>query len=82
MVLFVSPTVLAVNDALLLAGSVDAILLVVDAESADRHEVRRAKEQLEPIGTPVIGAVLNQFDPKIHGRTNRPYIGYNLDSHR
>jgi capsular exopolysaccharide synthesis family protein len=81
LVLFDSPPVLAANDALLLAGIVDGILLVVDAGSADRNEVRRAKEQLEAIGTPLIGAVLNQFDPKIHGRVNQPYLGYNLDTH-
>lgn len=82
LVLVDSPPILAANDALLLAGIVDGILLVVDAASADRIEVRRAKEQLEPIGIPVIGAVLNQFDPKLHGRAHRPYSGYNLDNHR
>jgi protein-tyrosine kinase len=82
LVLFDSPPILAANDTLLLAGIVDGILLVVGAGNADRHEVRRAKEQLEPIGTPLIGAVLNQFDPKIHGRANQPYLGYNLDSRR
>jgi len=60
----------------MLAGIVDGVLLVVDAGSADRDEVRRAKEQLELVGAPVIGAVLNQFDPKIHGRPNHPYRGY------
>jgi capsular exopolysaccharide synthesis family protein len=79
-VLFDSPPILAANDALLLAGIVDGVLLVVGAGSADRYEVRRAKEQLEPIGTPVIGAVMNQFDPKLHGRSNQPYRGYYLDS--
>jgi capsular exopolysaccharide synthesis family protein len=82
LLLFDSPPILAANDALLLAGIVDGVLLVVDAESADRHDVRRAKEQLEPIATPLIGAVLNQFDPKIHGRANQPYSGYNADSYR
>ena len=81
LVLLDSPPILAANDALLLAGIVDGVLLVIGAGSADRHEVRRAKEQLEPIGTPLIGAVLNQFDPKIHGRSSQPYLGYNLDGH-
>jgi capsular exopolysaccharide synthesis family protein len=79
-VLLDSPPILAANDALLLAGIVDGVLLVVGAGSADREEVRRVKEQLEPIGTPVIGAVLNQFDPKIHGRPTQPYRGYYLGS--
>ena len=77
-----SPPILAVNDALLLGGIVDGVLLVVGAGSADRDEVRRVKEQLGPIGTPIIGAVLNQFDPKIHGRPNQPYRGYYLNERR
>ena len=77
-----SPPILAVNDAVFFGGMVDGILLVIGAGSADREEVRRAKEQLEPIGTPIIGAVLNQFDPKLHGRPNQPYRGYYLDALR
>jgi non-specific protein-tyrosine kinase len=79
-VLVDSPPILAANDALLLAGIVDGVLLVVGAGSADREEVRRAKEQLALIGTPLIGAVLNQFDPKVHGRPDQPYRGYYLAS--
>jgi len=81
-VLLDSPPILAANDALLLGGVVDGVLLVIGAGSADRDEVRRAKEQLELINTPVIGAVLNQFDPKTHGRPNQPYQGYYLHSRR
>jgi polysaccharide biosynthesis transport protein len=71
-----SPPVLAANDALLFASIVDAVLLVVGAGSANRDEVRRAKEQLDASGTPNIGAVLNRFEPKVHGRSNQPYRGY------
>jgi capsular exopolysaccharide synthesis family protein len=71
-----SPPVLAAHDALLFASIVDAVLLVVGAGSADRDEVRRVKEQLEAVGTPIIGAVLNRFEPKVHGRSNHPYRGY------
>jgi capsular exopolysaccharide synthesis family protein len=74
-VLLDSPPILAANDALLLASIADAILLVVGAGSANLEEVRRAKEQLDPIGTPVIGTVLNRFEQKIHGRSNQPYNG-------
>ena len=81
-VLLDSSPILAVNDALLLGGIVDGVLLVIGAGSADRDDVRRAKEQLEPIGTPIIGAVLNQFNPKIHGRPNQPYQKYYLDTSR
>lgn len=75
-----SPPILAVNDALLLARLVDAVVLVVGAGSTDRDEVRSVKQQLVPIGTPIIGAVLNRFDAKIHGRSIQPYHDYYLDA--
>ncbi len=81
-VLLDSPPILAANDALLLGGVVDGVLLVIGTGSADRDEVRKAKEQLELINTPVVGAVLNQFDPKTHGRPNQPYRGYYLHPRR
>jgi capsular exopolysaccharide synthesis family protein len=71
-----SPPILAASDALLLARIVDAVLVVVSAGSTDLDELRRAKEQLEATDTPVIGAVLNRFDSKIHGQSNQPYRGY------
>jgi capsular exopolysaccharide synthesis family protein len=76
MVFLDSPPILAANDALLFASIVDAVVLVVGAGSANLDEVRRAKEQLEAVGTPIIGAVLNRFEPKVHGRSNQPYRGY------
>jgi capsular exopolysaccharide synthesis family protein len=71
-----SPPILAANDALLFASIVDAVLLVVGTGNANLDEIRRAKEQLDAIGTPIIGAVLNRFEPKVHGPSNRPYSGY------
>ena len=71
-----SPPILAANDALLFAGIVDAVILVVGAGNANLDDIRRAKDQLDAIGTPIIGAVLNRFEPKAHGRSNHPYRGY------
>lgn len=51
-ILIDSPPILAANDALMLARIADGVLLVIGAGSADREEVRRAKEQIEPVGTP------------------------------
>jgi len=70
-----SPPVLAANDALLFASIVDSVVLVVGA-GANISEVQRAKEQLEAIGARNIGAILNRFEPKLHGRSNQPYRGY------
>jgi capsular exopolysaccharide synthesis family protein len=82
MVFLDSPPVLAATDALLFAGIVDAVLLVVGTGSADRDEVRQVKKQLELTGTPVIGAALNRFDSKLHGRSSQPYGGYYHDHRR
>ena len=71
-----SPPILAANDALLFASIVDAVLLVVGTGNANLDEIRQAKKQLDAIGTPIIGAVLNRFEPKVHGPSNQPYRGY------
>jgi capsular exopolysaccharide synthesis family protein len=77
-----SPPILAASDALLFASIVDAVLLVVGTGNANLDEVRRAKEQLNAIGAPIKGAVLNRFKPTVHGPSNRPYIGYYRRSHK
>ena len=75
-VLLDSPPILAANDALLFASIVDAVVLVVGTGNANLDQIRQAKEQLNAVGTPIIGAVLNRFEPKVHGPSNRPYSGY------
>jgi hypothetical protein len=72
MVFLDSPPILAANDALLFARIVDAVVLVVGTGNANLSGIRRAKEQLDAIGTPIIGAVLNRFEPKVHGPSNQP----------
>jgi capsular exopolysaccharide synthesis family protein len=76
MVFLDSPPILAANDALLFGRIVDAVVLVVGTGNANLDGIRRAKEQLDAIGTPIIGAVLNRFVPKVHGPSNQPYRGY------
>jgi capsular exopolysaccharide synthesis family protein len=76
MVFLDSPPILAANDALLFARIVDAVVLVVGTGNASLDRIRRAKEHLDAIGTPIIGTVLNRFEPKIHGPSNQPYRSY------
>lgn len=76
-----TPPVLAANDALLLARIVDAVLLVIGAGRADRDEVLQTKQLLEPAGVPIVGAVLNSFDPKEHGKSSQPHGAY-YSAHR
>ncbi len=80
LVLLDSPPILAANDALLFASIVDAIILVVGTGNANLDRIQRAKEQLVATGTPILGAVLNRFEPKVHGPSNQPYRGYHRPS--
>jgi capsular exopolysaccharide synthesis family protein len=54
------PPALTVADALALAPLVDAVLVVADRRSTDRHAVVRVREQLEQVGGRILGAVLNR----------------------
>jgi succinoglycan biosynthesis transport protein ExoP len=63
LVLFDSPPVLPVADAMILGSRVGAALLVVNAATTRRSAATHAKEELQRVGADVIGAVLNEFDP-------------------
>jgi capsular exopolysaccharide synthesis family protein len=78
-----SPPVFAATDALLYAGMVDMVLLVISAGNTDRNELRRLNAMLESAGTPVVGAVLNKFYLKGHGKSFLPYGSryYDSDEH-
>ena len=65
--------VLLVADALAIAPLADGVLLVVDSENTHRGAVVQAREQLEQVGAPLIGAVLNNFDP---AKARSAYYGY------
>jgi capsular exopolysaccharide synthesis family protein len=58
-VLIDSPPVLPVTDAVVIAGRVDATLLVAMAGKTTRHSLSRAREVLANIEGPVVGVVLN-----------------------
>ncbi len=57
-ILFDSPPVLAATDAVLLSSKLDAVLLVVRACHTRRDHVARARQALERVGVPLLGAVL------------------------
>ncbi len=59
-----TPPVLAVTDALLLASSCDATVLVCSANQTDWQALDRAEEALRDVGTRVAGVLLNRFDMK------------------
>ena len=74
-----SPPVLAVNDAAILAGAADGVLLIVGAGEVNARSAALAKERLGQSGTPLVGAVLNRFVPSEHGLASHPYPDYGID---
>jgi len=60
LVIFDSPSLLAVTDAILLASRVDAVLLVVDASRTSRQVVEQATDHLRRSDANVVGGVLNK----------------------
>jgi tyrosine-protein kinase len=72
---------LLVADPLALGPLVDGVLFVADSEHTSRSAVAHSREQLEQVGAPVIGSVLNNFDPSKakayrHYGYYGPYRGY------
>jgi len=63
-VLIDSAPVLPAADAVLLAGAAHGSVLVVKAGSTKRSATILAAEQLDGVGTELLGTVLNAFDPK------------------
>lgn len=64
MVIVDAPPLLAVPDASVVATRLDGALLVLDAESTTRDELRHAVEALQRVHAPILGAVLNRVDSK------------------
>jgi Mrp family chromosome partitioning ATPase len=63
-ILLDSPPAATMSDAKVLARYCDGIIMVVKAGSTHLEEMRRAKEQLDSVQAPIVGAVLNMLDVK------------------
>ena len=63
-VLLDTPPVLAVSDAAILAPRCDGVIVVVDATSTTRTAVKVLREQLEQVGSRILGGIYNNFDPR------------------
>lgn len=73
-VLIDSPPLFLVTDALVLAGTVDATILVVNAGTTTRRQVNRALELLGQVPHPRVATILNRAEPE-------PGDGYGFDYH-
>ena len=71
-VLLDTPPVLAVSDAAVLAPQCDGVIIVVDATSTTRTAVKVMREQLEQVGSRILGGIYNNFDP----RRTKSYPGH------
>lgn len=58
-VLLDCPPVLPVTDALVVSRMADATVVVADSRSTERRAIRRTLQQLQQVGAPVVGIVLN-----------------------
>ncbi|HEX8407620.1 MAG TPA: polysaccharide biosynthesis tyrosine autokinase [Thermoanaerobaculia bacterium] len=70
-VIFDSPPVLAVTDAIVLAANADGVVLAVHGGKTPRELVQRSAERLRQANIPVLGALLNNLDLHQYGYTYR-----------
>src|SRR6185436_15080637 len=70
-VIFDSPPVLAVTDAIVLAANADGVVLTVHGGQTPRELVQRSAERLRLSNIPVLGALLNNLDLHQYGYTYR-----------
>lgn len=76
-VIFDSPPVLAVTDAVVLATRADGVVLCVHGGQTPRELVQRAAERLRQGKIPVLGAILNNLDLHQYGYTyKKSYYDY------
>ena len=70
-VIFDSPPVLAVTDAIVLAANADGVVLTVHGGQTPRDLVQRSAERLRQANIPVLGALLNNLDLHQYGYSYR-----------
>jgi succinoglycan biosynthesis transport protein ExoP len=75
MVLIDAPPMLAIADARVIAQRSDGVILVARANETSRDSLRDVRQRLEEDGTRVLGAVLNDWNPK-KSRNQRYYKYY------
>jgi capsular exopolysaccharide synthesis family protein len=77
-VIFDTPSLLGLSDAVFLASKVDGTLVVVDITRTKREDLKQAKEVLEQAGANVLGCVVNK---EHNDHKNAPYkhIFYSYD---
>jgi len=75
-VLFDSPPVLPLSDALLLSSFCDGVILVYEIGRTSRDALIRTKSQLESYGVKISGIVMNQIKPEMNAYSGYRYYSY------
>jgi capsular exopolysaccharide synthesis family protein len=79
-IVYDSPPVLAVSDPVVIANSVEAVILVARAERTPRQSLRMAVDKFAQAGARPVGAVLNDLDLAAHGHAYYQYYGRSAPS--
>lgn len=66
-ILLDSPPVLLVTDAVVLSTQVDGVILVIDADSTQRNQLRQSVERMREVNANLLGVVANRLSPKTDG---------------
>lgn len=72
-ILFDSPPVLAVTDAMVLGARVDGVVMVYETGSTRREEAKRSVAELQRVGANVLGVVMNRLS---RGQNGYYYYNY------
>ncbi|WP_168210623.1 GumC family protein [Persicimonas caeni] len=78
-VIFDSPPLAAVSDALVLSQVVDGVLLILKFGQTQRELLRRSVEQLNGIGAPFMGVVFNEIGAGAAGYRYSYYYRYSYE---
>jgi capsular exopolysaccharide synthesis family protein len=76
LVLYDSPPIISLSDALILSSCVEAVILVVKCGLFPHELIRQAKAQLEGVKANLVGTVLNSVNFKRDGYYYRYYYDY------
>ena len=74
-VLIDTPPVLHISDARVLGRMADAVILVLKAGQTTRDAILMAKQKFVEDGTPLMGTILNNWNPKQAGYGYKHYDG-------
>ena len=76
MLIFDTPPLVAVTDALILTNQVDGVLLVASAGKTEIDVIDKAREMIHRVGGNIIGVLLNNFDASATYGTYYRYYRY------